>query len=353
MSLAICQACAWAINNHPTYSVLTTYCDAIYVAVDRSLGSNPGELRSRGNYASFLLFPALPALLSRCRRAALAPYILVYRGSIQPTIFVLAAETRFAAMTEQDNSYRPRSPDFTSLQPSIPSQPVYQFGNPLSHRASYDASPFFTPHHQPSVASARASQQYIPPYPDNGFESDMARRSSRLARADEAEPVPEPKYMEPVEPEESPEYVEPPKVDPAGGIEVRTKFPVARIKRIMQADEDVGKVAQVTPIAVCMYQPLSLYPCYVRLICFSYSESSRALYDIPRHESRQRSQRQELEARDCISSQTGRRERRGTRLSSGHYRQDPRSTNKSEARGRWQRSKRTAETEAWWAAAQR
>lgn len=37
----------------------------------------------------------------------------------------------------------------------------------------------------------------------------------------------------------------------AEGIEVKTKFPVARIKRIMQADEDVGKVAQVTPTAVC------------------------------------------------------------------------------------------------------
>ncbi|KAI5293575.1 hypothetical protein KEM52_005416, partial [Ascosphaera acerosa] len=34
------------------------------------------------------------------------------------------------------------------------------------------------------------------------------------------------------------------------GIEVKTKFPVARIKRIMQADEDVGKVAQATPVAV-------------------------------------------------------------------------------------------------------
>lgn len=37
----------------------------------------------------------------------------------------------------------------------------------------------------------------------------------------------------------------------AAQIEVRTKFPVARIKRIMQADEDVGKVAQVTPVIVC------------------------------------------------------------------------------------------------------
>jgi hypothetical protein len=40
---------------------------------------------------------------------------------------------------------------------------------------------------------------------------------------------------------------------PSLGIEIKTKFPVARIKRIMQADEDVGKVAQVTPVAVCKY----------------------------------------------------------------------------------------------------
>jgi len=33
-------------------------------------------------------------------------------------------------------------------------------------------------------------------------------------------------------------------------INITTKFPVARIKRIMQADEEIGKVSQVTPIAV-------------------------------------------------------------------------------------------------------
>lgn len=44
----------------------------------------------------------------------------------------------------------------------------------------------------------------------------------------------------------------------AAQIEVRTKFPVARIKRIMQADEDVGKVAQVTPVIVC--KSLTLMP---------------------------------------------------------------------------------------------
>lgn len=38
--------------------------------------------------------------------------------------------------------------------------------------------------------------------------------------------------------------------DPSLGVELKTSFPVARIKRIMQADEDIGKVAQVTPQVV-------------------------------------------------------------------------------------------------------
>ena len=47
------------------------------------------------------------------------------------------------------------------------------------------------------------------------------------------------------------------------GVEVKTKFPVARIKRIMQADEDVGKVAQVTPTAVCEYLPTCSAQCSI------------------------------------------------------------------------------------------
>lgn len=42
----------------------------------------------------------------------------------------------------------------------------------------------------------------------------------------------------------------PPATISTSHIDVKTKFPVARIKRIMQADEDVGKVAQATPTAV-------------------------------------------------------------------------------------------------------
>ncbi|PWY62158.1 histone-fold-containing protein [Aspergillus eucalypticola CBS 122712] len=181
-------------------------------------------------------------------------------------------------MTDQDQSYRPRSPDFSTFQ-SVPlsptfhnhnlnhnthyqlphHSPVYQFGNPFVHRASYDASPFFTPQYQPPplpqqpslphhpVPQTRVPQQsssYFPPDPD------MARRSSRIAQAAEVAPHPPvSKYVDPVEEEE--EYEEPPKPAPVPvNVEVKTKFPVARIKRIMQADEDVGKVAQVTPIAV-------------------------------------------------------------------------------------------------------
>ncbi|EDU42681.1 BUR6 Class 2 transcription repressor NC2 alpha subunit DRAP1 [Pyrenophora tritici-repentis] len=37
---------------------------------------------------------------------------------------------------------------------------------------------------------------------------------------------------------------------PGADINIKNHFPVARIKRIMQADDDVGKVAQVTPVVV-------------------------------------------------------------------------------------------------------
>ncbi|KAJ5499371.1 hypothetical protein N7453_008422 [Penicillium expansum] len=157
-------------------------------------------------------------------------------------------------MTE--DNYRPRSPDL--------SLPPPQQHAPTSPITSYP-SPFFNsyqPYQLPNPS--RVSQQYVPPYqPD----SDMARRSSRLAQSDHApipepmpeaiqpmpeviQPIPEPIAMAPV-PAVAPEIEEEiPPAPPSAGIEVKTKFPVARIKRIMQADEDVGKVAQVTPIAV-------------------------------------------------------------------------------------------------------
>lgn len=73
------------------------------------------------------------------------------------------------------------------------------------------------------------------------------------------------------------------------GIEVKTKFPVARIKRIMQADEDVGKVAQVTPTAVCKFAyPLPSNPTQAnetQTDSFRVdSQSARAIHDLRGHQ---------------------------------------------------------------------
>ncbi|KAL2219694.1 putative histone-like transcription factor (CBF/NF-Y) [Thermoascus aurantiacus ATCC 26904] len=152
-------------------------------------------------------------------------------------------------MTDQDSSYRPRSPDLSSLPPvASPYTPSpYPLTSPLAHRASYDASPFFSPQYQ--------QQQYVPPPSFAPYSSpaapspgDMARRSTRVSRAAETVAAEPPVVQS--KPEDPSPVTEAPRPRPGAGIEVKTKFPVARIKRIMQADEDVGKVAQVTPIAV-------------------------------------------------------------------------------------------------------
>ncbi|KAK2748679.1 hypothetical protein FQN55_004232 [Onygenales sp. PD_40] len=158
-------------------------------------------------------------------------------------------------MTDQDNSYRPRSPDFSGFPGSFqpPQNPYgqnpYPLNSPLAHRASYDASPFFNPQTpQPQPQLQRPVQQYIPQPFDTPFAHMPPHTRSRAAAAEpplDWHPAPEPP------PESQPRKMRKPAPSQiSGGIEVKTKFPVARIKRIMQADEDVGKVAQVTPIAV-------------------------------------------------------------------------------------------------------
>ena len=211
--------------------------------------------------------------------------------------------------SDPDNSYRPRSPDISNFQPSYAQQQyiepyTHQPGysppnNSTSPQASYDASPFFN------------RQQYFPPQPQQPayttFDSYQPQEMppitrSRAAHAQSYAQEPQPHYAQthhthppqlshpqPLQqqqqqqqqawhPPPAPEAGEEPQTKvakpnatpapappaaqapspapgpgPSQGIEIKTKFPVARIKRIMQADEDVGKVAQVTPVAVCKY----------------------------------------------------------------------------------------------------
>lgn len=109
--------------------------------------------------------------------------------------------------------------------------------SPPHHRHLGPALSFVSP----TQGQAQATSQFIPPsyafkpvpsaYPQGPTPIDTnSDPLSAMPPRKSAQPAPAPPAIEP-----SP---------------VRTKFPTARIKRIMQADEEVGKVAQQTPIAV-------------------------------------------------------------------------------------------------------
>ncbi|PHH89895.1 hypothetical protein CDD83_5009 [Cordyceps sp. RAO-2017] len=117
--------------------------------------------------------------------------------------------------------YQPPSPQ----QSTLPSQPL-PYGLPQFHHQPA----YFQPH----VLPGHGQQQHPPQHPPQCPASDTDALTRQLTpemppRRAAAGPPP------------------PPAIEPSP---VRTKFPTARIKRIMQADEEVGKVAQQTPIAV-------------------------------------------------------------------------------------------------------
>ncbi|PSK46158.1 DNA polymerase epsilon subunit C [Elsinoe australis] len=116
-----------------------------------------------------------------------------------------------------------------------PTSAYPQFQEPTSHPAYY-------PQDMPSTRSARVKDEDAEWTPQNDFNPPQ----QHSAPVDQKPSVPRQKMD-------------------THGIEVKTKFPVARIKRIMQADEDVGKVAQVTPVV--MAKALELF--MIRLITAS------------------------------------------------------------------------------------
>ena len=217
-------------------------------------------------------------------------------------------------MSNDFENYRPRSPDLSGFAPPppppqqrIPSQHQDSF-NPNTypfhqHRGSYDASPYFSP------AVTTTSASYFGAQPPSQPNSAYGEYASRFAQNDrrsvgqisqtsihsphsfaphtqffsqQSAPtldMPRPRRRKSASDDDGDSTFQPNDLaqsrdtkkrksdfssngDQAAGVpqlssataqtvDVRTKFPVARIKRIMQADEDVGKVAQATPTAVC------------------------------------------------------------------------------------------------------
>ncbi|KAG5950243.1 hypothetical protein E4U53_005342 [Claviceps sorghi] len=144
--------------------------------------------------------------------------------------------------TSQFPAYCPPSQPYSSASPparapyQLPSQNLYSLQPPhFPHTASASASTS-TSTQASTRASTRAStqgsprfQHFRPPYPAEASSSASAQHDPNMPPRRVAAAPP------------------PPAVEPSP---VKTKFPTARIKRIMQADEEVGKVAQQTPIAV-------------------------------------------------------------------------------------------------------
>jgi hypothetical protein len=120
-----------------------------------------------------------------------------------------------------------------------------QLPHSYTNRPSFSAGSAYVP--QPSLYSNL--EQHKRPQSSSSSSDEMSGRGGRKKRENGTGAGVIPKN----EPEDNTEGIATMSVfaGPSQGIEVKTKFPVARIKRIMQADEEVGKVAQVTPHAVC------------------------------------------------------------------------------------------------------
>tara|TARA_R110002003_G_scaffold252_6_gene17864 strand:- start:5043 stop:5534 length:492 start_codon:yes stop_codon:yes gene_type:complete len=141
-----------------------------------------------------------------------------------------------------DSNWAPKSPDLSSYYSpeEVPLHPQHQgYRGSVSHIA-----PFITPTSSPlqdTKAPHTASQPAMP---------RGVRKEESMQDADYTPDAPVSIGKLPDAGNGAGGSTLPPNVD---DIVIKNHFPVARIKRIMQADDDVGKVAQVTPVVVCTY----------------------------------------------------------------------------------------------------
>ncbi|KIY02197.1 uncharacterized protein Z520_02335 [Fonsecaea multimorphosa CBS 102226] len=199
-----------------------------------------------------------------------AGYSYTPRGSYDASPFFSPSTATPASITPSTSYFGSRPPaqsaqaNFSSQTfrtPSLPGQTPTQYCPPSQFQPSgqpYSSSP--PSHHSQagfgprlSINQGQQPQSSVPIFPYG----DMPPRTRQQKAAEALEQdyslnaatrnVVQPKLeqVQPVQP-----LMPIATADPSFGIDVKTKFPVARIKRIMQADEDVGKVAQATPTAV-------------------------------------------------------------------------------------------------------
>ncbi|KAG0647647.1 DNA polymerase II subunit C [Hyphodiscus hymeniophilus] len=205
------------------------------------------------DFSSFLSSPSKSKSKSKSQHP--------YQPQPQPT-------TTFSSSS---SSYRPRSPvipSFNSIQPhpQIPNQhyPLHpnQYQNhaaPPQQDFAFGADEYESTSYMPPIPALPAAHSFGAPqntyYPQPGTIKSEDPYEYTNPSYDGAQDTYLPSPVMSRAPRNAPSsFGAPSAVRPKNpnpnNIEIRTKFPVARIKRIMQADEEVGKVAQVTPVAV-------------------------------------------------------------------------------------------------------
>ena len=169
------------------------------------------------------------------------------------------------------SSYAPRSPDLSGLQPQSPdltgALPSPRFSHHHSHSRDrfggafgntnfgYGGSPTSVPiqpqYSQPQQYDMAPSRRFKNEYDDDDYLPDAPPKRSRRAQHQNLPSLTAangPSFDDHHSQLTGPlQGMSTQPSDPTLGVQLKTSFPVARIKRIMQADEDIGKVAQVTP----------------------------------------------------------------------------------------------------------
>jgi hypothetical protein len=137
-----------------------------------------------------------------------------------------------------DNNWSPQSPNLSSHY-ATQEHPQHQgYRGSISHIAP----PFSAPNANPTLLSKLAPTPYMP----RGVKKEQSMQDADYMPHAPAAPI-----------ADAGNGVGGADLPTPENIAIKNHFPVARIKRIMQADDDVGKVAQVTPVVVCTFFPPS------------------------------------------------------------------------------------------------
>lgn len=223
----------------------------------------------------------------------------------------MPAQTRTSNRTQQISYVDPPEPmDYDSYQQPEPTQPPQTFSHPLSLT---DDQPFLlAPQQQLQQQPQQLDQLDQPVQPTPARRGRKPKSESGASGVLGGAGV---KSKPPVK-----------KMD-TGGVEVKTKFPTARIKRIMQADEDVGKVAQVTPVVVGKSCFVFHFPAPHDLSLHSTntprSQSPRTLHDPPHHLIRHRRQIPRQQKSNVAAHEARSHARRPIRQPARHCRPHP------------------------------